>query len=151
MVFTAAERRLLALLVVFLGLGYLLTGVRHCGGFDSARDARAAAAAGDSAPAPACSASVESVRARIADSSGIAPPAVDAFAGGFLDLNAADSTDLLTLPGVGPAIAGRILAYRRAHGPFTRVEELRGVKGIGPKRLERLRSLVAVRAPAPRR
>jgi competence ComEA-like helix-hairpin-helix protein len=151
MVFTAAERRLLALLVVFLALGYLLTGVRHCAGIDSARDARAAAAAGDSASARPCSAAVESVRVGIADSCGGAPPAVDAFAGGFLDLNAADSTDLLTLPGVGPAIAGRILAYRRAHGAFVRVEDLRGVKGIGPKRLERLRTLVAVRAPVPRR
>jgi competence ComEA-like helix-hairpin-helix protein len=138
MVFTAAERRLLALLVLFLGLGYLLTGVRHCAGVDSAREARAEAAGGDSAAAPACSASAESGRVVAS------PDSVDAFVGGYLDLNAADSLALLALPGIGPAFASRILAYRRAHGGFTRVEELRGVKGIGPKRLERLRALVTV-------
>jgi competence protein ComEA len=146
MVFTAAERRLLALLVLFLGLGYLLTGVRHCAGVDPARDARAAAAGGDSVPAAACSASAESGRVVALPDS--APPAPDdAFVGGYLDLNAADSLALLSLPGVGPAIASRILAYRRVHGAFGRVEELRGVKGIGPKRLEWLRALVTVSPP----
>jgi len=56
-----------------------------------------------------------------------------------LDLNRAGERDLIRLPGVGPAIARRILAYRQAHGRFTSVQELRHVRGIGPRTLERIR------------
>lgn len=47
------------------------------------------------------------------------------------------SVDALTqLPGIGPVIAGRIVQYRSDHGPFTSINDLRNVKGIGEKRLE---------------
>lgn len=61
-----------------------------------------------------------------------------------LDLNAADAAALQGLPGIGPSLAGRIVAYREAHGPFRGPEDLLHVPGIGPKRWERVRSLIRV-------
>lgn len=61
-----------------------------------------------------------------------------------VDLNRATSTELQTLPGIGPALAERILARRRAR-PFRTVEELLEVKGIGPATLERIRARVSAR------
>jgi competence protein ComEA len=47
------------------------------------------------------------------------------------------------LPGIGPELAQRIVADRQARGPFRRVEDLRRVRGIGPKTLERMRVYLA--------
>lgn len=66
------------------------------------------------------------------------------FRAGYLDLNAADSLDLLQLPGIGPSLAGGILALRRQRGRFDSVEELRAVRGIGEKRFAKLVELVDV-------
>ena len=55
-----------------------------------------------------------------------------------LDLNTATREELMELPGIGEVTADRILAYRRDHGPFSDVEELLNVSGIGPKKLEAL-------------
>jgi competence protein ComEA len=60
-----------------------------------------------------------------------------------LDLNTATVEQLDTLPGVGEVTAGRIVAYRSAH-PFTSVDELLEVPGIGQRRFEQLRDLVTV-------
>ena len=62
-----------------------------------------------------------------------------------VDINAAGKGELETLPGVGPAIAERILEERTRRGGFTSVEELLEVRGIGPATLERLRPRVVVR------
>jgi competence protein ComEA len=59
-----------------------------------------------------------------------------------VDLNTADEAALDALPGVGPVIAGRIVAWRQEHGRFTSVEELTEVSGIGDATLDRLRPLV---------
>lgn len=61
-----------------------------------------------------------------------------------IDLNRAAKQELLQLPGVGPATADGILAYRDAHGPFQRIDELRSVRGIGVATLEKLRPWLIV-------
>lgn len=62
-----------------------------------------------------------------------------------LDLNSATPADLETLPGVGAALAGKIVAYRFTHGPFRSVAELGQVPGCGEKLVTTLRPLVTVR------
>lgn len=62
----------------------------------------------------------------------------------LLDLNSADAAALDTLPGIGPALAGRIIAWREANGGFASVEDLLEVSGIGPAVLAKIRDLVAV-------
>ncbi len=62
----------------------------------------------------------------------------------IVDLNTADLAALDALPGVGPVLAGRILAWRQAHGPFRSVDELGEVSGIGDAILGQLRPLVRV-------
>src|SRR5262245_37841561 len=64
---------------------------------------------------------------------------------GRLDLNLADSTELVLLPGVGPALASRILAARQKRGRFQTPRDLLEVRGIGEKTLAKLLPKVAVR------
>lgn len=61
-----------------------------------------------------------------------------------IDLNAATAAELDALPGVGPATAAAIVAYREQHGPFASVDGLAEVRGIGPAKLDALRPLVRV-------
>ncbi|WP_407317341.1 ComEA family DNA-binding protein [Isoptericola halotolerans] len=62
---------------------------------------------------------------------------------GLVPLNTADAAELTSLPGVGPVIAERIVAWRDENGPFTRVDELTEVSGIGPALLADVRDLVS--------
>lgn len=64
--------------------------------------------------------------------------------GAPVDLNSATEAQLDGLPGVGPATAAAIVAYRDSNGRFVSVDELDEVRGIGPARLEQLRDLVVV-------
>lgn len=61
---------------------------------------------------------------------------------GSVDVNSAGAAELVLLPGIGPSYAERIIAYRTVHGPFTSVDELMKVKGIGKKRLEQIRKYI---------
>jgi len=61
-----------------------------------------------------------------------------------LDLNRATPADLEALPGIGPALAARIIDYRRTHGPFKTIDDLEQVSGIGPKKLARIKPLVVI-------
>ena len=63
---------------------------------------------------------------------------------GPIDLNTATAAQLDALPGVGPSTAAAIIAYRDQHGPFQAVDELGGVRGIGPAKLDALRGQVTV-------
>lgn len=63
---------------------------------------------------------------------------------GGLSLNRATASELESLPGVGPVLAGRIVAYREANGPFSTVEDLLSVPGIGEAKLASIRDLVTV-------
>jgi len=56
-----------------------------------------------------------------------------------LDINQASADDFATLPGIGPKLAGQIVAYREKHGPFRRVEDLLVLRGIGPKKWKAMR------------
>lgn len=63
---------------------------------------------------------------------------------GRVNLNTADAAALETLPGVGPAIAARIIAWREQNGPFRSVDELTAVSGIGERTLDGLRDQATV-------
>jgi competence ComEA-like helix-hairpin-helix protein len=63
---------------------------------------------------------------------------------GPIDPNRATAAELTTLPGIGPALAERIVASREEEGRFRTVDDLRRVRGIGPAVLERLRGSVQV-------
>jgi competence protein ComEA len=56
-----------------------------------------------------------------------------------IDINAADRLELMQLPGIGDALSQRIIEIRQTAGPFAKVDDLRRVRGIGPKILDRLR------------
>lgn len=62
----------------------------------------------------------------------------------LVNLNTADEAALASLPGIGDTLAQRIIDYRNAHGPFTSVNQLDNVKGIGEKKLASLKGLVTV-------
>lgn len=54
-----------------------------------------------------------------------------------VDLNRADVETLTTVPGIGPVLAARIVAYRNGHGPFTDIRELSRIPGITPEQVSR--------------
>jgi competence ComEA-like helix-hairpin-helix protein len=56
-----------------------------------------------------------------------------------IDINRATAKDFAKLPGVGPELARRIVAYRSKHGPFRRVQDLLAIRGIGPKKWRALK------------
>jgi competence protein ComEA len=65
-------------------------------------------------------------------------------AGAPINLNSATEADLETLPGIGPALAQRIIDYRTQHGGFHSVDELRNVSGIGDAKFAEIKDLVTV-------
>lgn len=75
---------------------------------------------------------------------GGAIPTVPGAPGAPLDLNAATPDQLDDLPGVGPVLAQRIVAYRTQHGRFRSVEQLQDVSGIGAHRFADLKTMVRV-------
>ena len=61
-----------------------------------------------------------------------------------IDPNLASVNDFDALPGIGPALAQRIAAYRESHGPFAEIDGLTQVPGIGPAILARIRPCLIV-------
>jgi competence protein ComEA len=62
----------------------------------------------------------------------------------LVNINTATQEELETLPGIGPAYAERIIAYRETHGAFGSIEEIQNVSGIGPATFEGLRDRITV-------
>ncbi|MDK1010047.1 MAG: ComEA family DNA-binding protein [Actinomycetota bacterium] len=60
-----------------------------------------------------------------------------------IDLNTASASELESLPGVGPVLAERIVAYRTDRGPFRTVEDLLDVPGIGEAKLALMRDAIS--------
>lgn len=61
-----------------------------------------------------------------------------------VNINTATAAELDTLPGIGPAIAQRIIDYRTEHGPFRTIADLQKVSGIGERRYEQIKDLVTI-------
>lgn len=95
-------------------------------------------------PAPRTTASPRAVRIATPGALPARPAAADSqpAAGLQVDLNRADVAELERLPGIGPVLAARIVEHRVTHGEFRSVDELRAVRGVGPRLLERLRARV---------
>ena len=64
-----------------------------------------------------------------------------------LDLNRASARELDSLPGVGPVLAARILDHRERYGAFREIDDLRAVRGIGPKLFSRIKDRVRLGPP----
>ena len=94
---------------------------------------------GDSVPDASDSASADS--AVTPSDSAVAPPDN---ADGRVNLNTADLQSLRSLPGIGDALAGRIIAYREEHGPFARPEDVMRVSGIGQGKFDAMKALITV-------
>lgn len=63
---------------------------------------------------------------------------------GKINLNTATLAELDTLPGIGPAIAQRIIEYRQQNGAFTKIEDVKKVRGIGDAMFEQIKDLITV-------
>lgn len=64
--------------------------------------------------------------------------------GELININTATNSKLQELPGIGPAYAGRIVAWRKENGAFTYKDQLMEIKGIGEKRLARIKPLITL-------
>ena len=61
-----------------------------------------------------------------------------------VNINTANSEQLQTVPGIGPATAEKILQMRKSYGAFKSMDDLLAIRGLGPKRLEKMRKYLTV-------
>ena len=62
----------------------------------------------------------------------------------LLDVNKASAEEFAQLPGIGPKLAGRIVSFRKKHGPYRRVEDLLAIRGIGYKKWKAIRPYLQI-------
>ena len=79
------------------------------------------------------------------ESTTISQPRLSEPEDGRIDINTATLEEFKSLPGIGPAIAERIIYYRNVNGKFDIVEDLTEVSGIGDKTIEKLRDRIVAR------
>jgi competence protein ComEA len=82
------------------------------------------------------------------------PPSAQAYASGeislpgssiqLININEATQAELESLPGIGPATAMKIISYREESGPFTAIEDIMNVSGIGPATFEKIQDRISV-------
>lgn len=65
-------------------------------------------------------------------------------ASGKISINKATYEELITLPGIGPKTAERIIEYRNTYGPFWTLEDIKNVKGIGDKKYAKLKEYITI-------
>src|SRR5689334_3344086 len=68
-----------------------------------------------------------------------------------VNINTATSEELQQVPGIGPATAQKILQMRKSYGPFKSVDDLLAIRGLGQKRLDKMRKYLTVGQPVPKR
>jgi comEA protein len=68
-----------------------------------------------------------------------------------VNINTANSEQLQQVPGIGPATANKILQMRKSYGPFKSVDDLLAIRGLGAKRLEKMRKYLTVGQPTPKK
>ena len=61
-----------------------------------------------------------------------------------VNINTANSEQLQQVPGIGPATAQKILQMRKSYGPFKSVDDLLAIRGLGQKRLDKMRKYLTV-------
>jgi len=61
-----------------------------------------------------------------------------------VNINTANSEELQQVPGIGPATAQKILQMRKSYGPFKSVDDLLAIRGLGEKRLNKMRKYLTV-------
>ena len=62
----------------------------------------------------------------------------------IVNINQATEVELVALPGIGPVMAKKIIAWRAENGPFKSLEDLKKVNGIGDKKFEKLKPLIQI-------
>jgi competence ComEA-like helix-hairpin-helix protein len=68
-----------------------------------------------------------------------------------VNINTASSEQLQQVPGIGPATADKILQMRKSYGPFKSVDDLLAIRGLGAKRLEKMRKYLTVGPATPKK
>jgi len=72
----------------------------------------------------------------------LSTPGVKTNNANLVNINTATVNELDTLPGIGPTTAQKIIDYRILHGPFSKIEEIMNVSGIGPATFDRIKDLI---------
>lgn len=163
---TPSERRALLFVAAVAALGLGVRGLRVLGAGQGDPEARAALAAQIAAVDSAVTSGGRPRRARAQGTApgtraggkagpstvSTAPPDPPRVPTGPIDVDRASAAELDRLPGIGPALAQRIIEDREANGPFGSVEALQRVRGIGPALATRLAPLVTFSGlPRPQR
>ena len=91
---------------------------------------------------PVLGLSLSGLASHPAEASGEAPASHQ-----LVNVNQATSAELARLPRVGTKLADRIVAHRKEHGPFKRIEDLMEVKGVGEKFFSTLKPYLTVSGP----